>query len=71
MARAKEGKRLGGPGYSVRAFSIVSELPYRRVEKAIQKGEIRVVELGDVKRIPDGELERVLSLFGKLESAAE
>ncbi len=56
-------KRIG-PGFSIAAFSRVTGMPYRRVEKAVAAGEIASVTLGGVRRIPETERDRILRAYG-------
>ena len=65
----KQIKRYG-PGYSVAAFSRASGIPYRRVEKAVESGELATVSMGGIRRIVESELPRVLGEYGIAEIEA-
>lgn len=69
-SQKKQLRRIG-PGYSVAAFARETGLPYRRVEKAVNAGEIASVTMGGVRRIPETELPRVLRAYGIESAAAE
>ncbi|MDW9488837.1 hypothetical protein GOC72_28460 [Sinorhizobium medicae] len=69
-SQQKQLKRYG-PGFSISAFSRVTGVPYRRVEKAVASGEIASVTLGGVRRIPETEKDRVLRAYGIEVEAAE
>ena len=62
MQRAEVRQPRGG--YSIRAFSLVTGVPYARVKKAVDRGELDLVEMGGVGRIPEREAPRVLALYG-------
>lgn len=63
--------RRYGPGYSIAAFSRETNIPYRRVEKAVKAKEIASVTIGGVTRIPETEKPRILRAYGIETEAAE
>ncbi|OWO94514.1 hypothetical protein B5E41_12170 [Rhizobium esperanzae] len=71
MAGQRKTTKRTGPGYSIAAFSRVTGMPYRRVEKAVAAGEIASVTLGGVRRIPETERDRILRAYGIETQAAE
>jgi excisionase family DNA binding protein len=40
------------------------------VRRAVDRGEIKIIEFGGLRRISDAEIERVRSLFGLTESSS-
>jgi hypothetical protein len=62
MERAKARRTRGG--YSIRAFSQATGIPYSRVKKAVDLGQIELIVMGGVGRIPEREAPRVLALYG-------
>ncbi|MBB4341393.1 hypothetical protein [Rhizobium leguminosarum] len=70
MSQQKELKRIG-PGYSIAAFARETNIPYRRVEKAVKAKEIASVTIGGVTRIPETEKARVLRAYGIETAPAE
>lgn len=56
-------RRKNGPGLSLTEFGKKSGLHFRRVARAVERGEIATVQLGGIKRIPESELERVKRMF--------
>jgi hypothetical protein len=69
-AQQKQMRRCG-PGYSIAAFARETNIPYRRVEKAVKANEIASVTIGGVTRIPETEKDRVLRAYGIEAEAAE
>ena len=57
-------------GLSLAEFSKRTGIGFRRVQRMIDAGEIKVVRMGGVWRIPDAELARILGLF-EVEEAAD
>ncbi|MBB2674517.1 hypothetical protein ACC684_24760 [Rhizobium ruizarguesonis] len=62
-SQQKQLKRHG-PGYSIAAFARETNIPYRRVERAVKAKEIASVTIGGVTRIPETEKARVLRAYG-------
>ena len=56
-------RRAPGPGYSILGAAKESGLPEKRIRRAIELGEIRVIEFGGVKRIPPSEVQRLCELY--------
>lgn len=63
MTSQQNMKRIG-PGFSIAAFARETNIPYRRVEKAVKANEIASVTIGGVTRIPETEKARVLRAYG-------
>jgi hypothetical protein len=56
-------KRASGAGHSALGVAKELDIPEGRLRRAINRGEIEVVEFGGVKRIPSRELERLKQLY--------
>jgi hypothetical protein len=56
-------KRASGAGRSVLGVAKELDIPEGRVRRAMDKGEIEIVEFGGVKRIPNREFERLKRLY--------
>lgn len=64
MASQRKITKRTGPGFSTAAFARETNIPYRRVEKAVKAREIASVTIGGVRRIPETEKARVLRAYG-------
>ncbi len=71
MASQQKMMKRIGPGFSIAAFARETNIPYRRVEKAVKSKEIASVTIGGVTRIPETEKARVLRAYGIETEAAE
>jgi len=63
MTSNKKG-RGSGAGWSPYAAAKRCEVPYPRFHRAMEKGEVKFVEFGDVVRITDQEIARVRGIHG-------
>jgi hypothetical protein len=63
MNDEKQQRRSRGPGLSFNQFAEATGMSFRRVQAAVRNGELKVVEFGNAKRIPDSEKDRVLAML--------
>lgn len=57
------GRRAAGPGLSPGAFARTVPVPISRVRKAIERGELEVIDFGGRQLIPASEVPRVRALY--------
>ena len=64
MLNARKSGRGSGAGWSLYQGAKRCEIPWPRFQKAIESGDVQVVEFGGMKRLTDQEIARIRVLHG-------
>jgi hypothetical protein len=58
-----KGGHRAGVGYSIPAAAAAAGIPYKTLRRAIQLGQVKTVNFGGLERVTAGEVERIKALF--------
>lgn len=66
----KSRLRASGPGYSITAAAKIIPMPRKRLQRAVDRGEVQIIEFGGVSLLSAKEVERIRALYGIDENSA-
>ena len=67
--QGKESGRASGPGYSITAAAKIIPMPRKRLQRAVDDGEVTMISFGGVKVLTHAEIERIRALYAITENS--